>query len=81
MDPPVPPRPVRRNRFPEVTIAVVLGLLLCLLLFLVSGWLMVWVAAALVVLFVVGFVHYKVWGKGAGSPGWSANREKPGPSA
>jgi hypothetical protein len=34
-------------------------------LFIVTGWLLAWVAAALVIIAIVGFCHYLIWGRGA----------------
>jgi hypothetical protein len=48
--------------------AVVLGILGAVLvgavLFIVTGWLLAWMVAALVAIAVVGVCHYLIWGRG-----------------
>ena len=77
MDSNVPPPAVKRQSNAVVALAVAFALICSLLLFLISGWFVVWVGAALALIVVIGFLHYKIWGQRGGSPSWDSNRQDP----
>ena len=59
--------PQTRRWGPGLVLALgILGAILVgALLFIVTGWLLAWVAAALILIAIVGFCHYLIWGRGA----------------
>lgn len=64
MQPNLTPQPRRWGPGLGVVLAALGAILVGAFLFIVTGWVLAWVLAALVLIAVVGFGHYLVWGRG-----------------